>query len=178
MTQIIKRNGEIGSLLAQSEGADGVVRQLQVVNELLDNEDSSNCRSMLLSTIGRASTCTMRPTVYNFRSPAGAVHNSPGWSTAEPRVSVDKSAGAGGSSSCRSIRQIWEARLSYPLAFFIPEHVPDPWLRASDGELGVEVVFPDREPLRLIRLGIKTVASHDPVPIEDLNGTDRTREPR
>jgi P-type conjugative transfer protein TrbJ len=35
LTQLLKRNNEIQKLLGQSQGADGVVRQLQLVNELL-----------------------------------------------------------------------------------------------------------------------------------------------
>lgn len=41
------------------------------------------------------------------------------------------------------------------LAFFIPEHVPDPSLRAAGEELWVEVTLPRKGPLRPIRLGVK-----------------------
>lgn len=41
------------------------------------------------------------------------------------------------------------------LAFFIPERVPDPSLRAAGEELWVEVTLPRKGPLRPIRLGVK-----------------------
>ena len=46
-------------------------------------------------------------------------------------------------------------RLHEPLAFFIPEHVPDPSIRAADEELWVEVTLPRRGAPRPIRLGVK-----------------------
>jgi hypothetical protein len=45
--------------------------------------------------------------------------------------------------------------ISEPLAFFIPEHVPDPSLRRPGEELWVEVTVPRRGPPRPIRLGVK-----------------------
>ena len=47
------------------------------------------------------------------------------------------------------------AFLYQPLAFFIPEHVPDPSQRAAGEELWVEVTLPRRGPPRPIRLGVK-----------------------
>lgn len=41
-----------------------------------------------------------------------------------------------------------------PVAFFIPEHVPDPSRRAADEELWVEVTVPRKGPPRPIRLGL------------------------
>lgn len=49
----------------------------------------------------------------------------------------------------------WTVRLREPLAFFIPEHVPDPSRREKGEELWVEVTLPKRGPLRPIRLGVK-----------------------
>lgn len=49
----------------------------------------------------------------------------------------------------------WVVQLEEPLAFFIPEHVPDPSRRAAGEELWVEVTLPGRGPLRPIRLAVK-----------------------
>lgn len=49
----------------------------------------------------------------------------------------------------------WVVQLEEPLAFFIPEHVPDPSRRAVGEELWVEVTLPRKGPLRPIRLGVK-----------------------
>jgi hypothetical protein len=46
------------------------------------------------------------------------------------------------------------AILHEPLAFFIPEHVPDPSIRAAGEELWVEVTLPRRGAPRPIRLGV------------------------
>jgi hypothetical protein len=42
-----------------------------------------------------------------------------------------------------------------PVAFFIPEHVPDPSVRAPGEELWVEATLPPNAPARPIRIGIK-----------------------
>lgn len=42
-----------------------------------------------------------------------------------------------------------------PLAYFIPEHAPDPSIRAADEQLWVEVTVPRSGPPRPIRLGVK-----------------------
>jgi hypothetical protein len=42
-----------------------------------------------------------------------------------------------------------------PVAFFIPEHVPDPSLRAPGEELWVEATLPPNAPARPIRIGVK-----------------------
>ncbi len=47
------------------------------------------------------------------------------------------------------------AVLNQPVAFFIPEHIPDPSRRALDEELWVEVTIPKTGPPRPIRLGVK-----------------------
>lgn len=49
----------------------------------------------------------------------------------------------------------WVADLQEPLAFFLPEHVPDPSRRAPGEELWVEVTLPRQGPLRPIRLAVK-----------------------
>jgi hypothetical protein len=46
-------------------------------------------------------------------------------------------------------------QLMQPLAYFIPEHVPDPSRRAPGEELWVEVTLPKAGPPRPIRLGVK-----------------------
>ena len=48
----------------------------------------------------------------------------------------------------------WTARLAEPVAFFIPEHVPDPSTRAKGEELWAEVTIPRKGPPRPIRLGV------------------------
>jgi hypothetical protein len=45
--------------------------------------------------------------------------------------------------------------LQDPIAFFIPEHAPDPSRRASGEELWVEATVPRKGPPRPIRLGVK-----------------------
>jgi hypothetical protein len=47
----------------------------------------------------------------------------------------------------------WPA--NQPVAFFIPEHVPDPSRRANGEELWVEVSVPHKGPARPIRLAVK-----------------------
>lgn len=47
------------------------------------------------------------------------------------------------------------AVLDQPVAFFIPEHIKDPSLRAEGEELWVEVTIPRTGPPRPIQLGIK-----------------------
>ena len=41
------------------------------------------------------------------------------------------------------------------LAFFIPEHIPDPSIRAAGEELWAEVTLPRKGPPRPIRLAVK-----------------------
>lgn len=47
------------------------------------------------------------------------------------------------------------AGLDEPVAFFIPEHVPDPSLRPTGEELWAEVTIPRRGPPRPIRLAVR-----------------------
>jgi len=45
--------------------------------------------------------------------------------------------------------------LTDAIAFFIPEHAPDPSIRPADEELWVEVSVPKKGPPRPVRLGVK-----------------------
>jgi hypothetical protein len=54
----------------------------------------------------------------------------------------------------RQDQRRWTARLSQPVAFFIPEHVPDPSVRPKGEDLWVEVTIPRAGPPRPIRLGV------------------------
>lgn len=45
--------------------------------------------------------------------------------------------------------------LAQPVAFFVPEHIPDPSIRKPDEQLWVEVTIPKKGPPRPIRLGVK-----------------------
>jgi hypothetical protein len=47
------------------------------------------------------------------------------------------------------------AVLAEPVAFFIPEHIPDPSRRTQGEELWIEVTIPKTGPPRPIRLGVK-----------------------
>ncbi len=47
------------------------------------------------------------------------------------------------------------SRLMDPVAFFIPEHIPDPSRRADGEELWVDVTVPRKGPPRPVRLGVK-----------------------
>jgi hypothetical protein len=55
------------------------------------------------------------------------------------------------------------ARLTEPIAFFIPEHVPDPSLRPAGEELWAEVTLPRAGPPRPIRLGVRRGAAPEPL---------------
>ena len=58
------------------------------------------------------------------------------------------------------------SRLSAPLAYFIPEHVPDPSQRAAGEELWVEVSIPRKGPPRPIRLAVKKADSFTVLPLD------------
>lgn len=47
------------------------------------------------------------------------------------------------------------ALLAIPVAYFIPEHIPDPSVRKPGEELWVEVTVPSEGPPRPIRLGVR-----------------------
>ncbi|MBI4909812.1 MAG: GDYXXLXY domain-containing protein [Acidobacteria bacterium] len=49
------------------------------------------------------------------------------------------------------------------LVFYIPEHVPDPSLRAPGEELWVEATIPRKGPLRPVRLGVKKDGNIEPL---------------
>jgi hypothetical protein len=55
------------------------------------------------------------------------------------------------------------ARLTEPIAFFIPEHVPDPSARPGDEELWAEVTLPTSGPPRPIRLGVRRGGALEPL---------------
>jgi uncharacterized membrane-anchored protein len=55
------------------------------------------------------------------------------------------------------------ARLSGAVAYFIPEHVPDPSMRKPDEELWVEVTVPRKGPPRPIQLGVKKDGKIEPI---------------
>jgi len=57
------------------------------------------------------------------------------------------------------------ATLDQLLAFFIPEHVPDPSVRAPGEELWAEVTRPRRGPPRPIRLAVKKDGVLTPLPL-------------
>lgn len=58
------------------------------------------------------------------------------------------------------------AVLQEPVAFFIPEHVADPSVRAAGEELWVEVSVPSNGPPRPIRLGVKTDSGLKPLDLD------------
>ena len=62
--------------------------------------------------------------------------------SAQTRVQLDSAAGPA------------RASLTEPVAYFIPEHVPDPSVRPAGEELWAEVTVPRRGPPRPIRLGV------------------------
>jgi hypothetical protein len=53
--------------------------------------------------------------------------------------------------------------LAEPLAYFIPEHAPDPSRRAPGEELWVEVTIPRAGAPRPIRLGVKRDGELKPI---------------
>ena len=57
------------------------------------------------------------------------------------------------------------AGLEDPVAFFIPEHIPDPSLRPAGEELWAEVTVPGRGPPRPIRLGVRRDEALTPLDI-------------
>ena len=57
-------------------------------------------------------------------------------------------------------------RYNEPVAFFIPEHVPDPSQRRPGEELWAEVTVPRTGPPRPIRLGVKRNGELTPLPLD------------
>jgi len=60
---------------------------------------------------------------------------------------------SGGQTVWRMRNEVWV--LLEPVAFFLPEHAPDPTRLAQGEELWVEVSVPENGPPRPLRLGIK-----------------------
>jgi hypothetical protein len=58
------------------------------------------------------------------------------------------------------------ALLAVPVAYFIPEHIPDPSVRQPGEELWVEVTVPGDGPPRPIRLGIRRNGTITPLKID------------
>lgn len=54
---------------------------------------------------------------------------------------------------------------SNEVVFFIPEHLPDPSLRAAGEELWAEVTLPKKGPPRPIRLGVKKNGALTPLDV-------------
>ena len=57
------------------------------------------------------------------------------------------------------------ALLAIPVAYFIPEHIPDPSVRKPGEELWVEVTVPREGPPRPIRLGVRRNGALTPLEI-------------
>jgi hypothetical protein len=57
----------------------------------------------------------------------------------------------------------WSSRLAEPVAFFLPEHVPDPSVRLAGEELWVELTLPARGWPRPIRLGVMRAGTLTPL---------------
>lgn len=57
----------------------------------------------------------------------------------------------------------WSSRLAEPVAFFIPEHVPDPSVRPAGEELWVELTLPEDSWPRPIRLGVMRAGKLTPL---------------
>ena len=58
------------------------------------------------------------------------------------------------------------ALLAIPVAYFIPEHIPDPSVRKPGEELWVEVTVPSEGPPRPIRLGVRRDGALAPLQID------------
>lgn len=64
-----------------------------------------------------------------------------------------------------SVRGGFTAALDDPVAFFIPEHIPDPSIRPPGEELWAEVTIPRSGPPRPIRLAVRRDGSLTPLDI-------------
>jgi hypothetical protein len=62
-----------------------------------------------------------------------------------------------------SVQGAPRAALVPPVAFFIPEHIPDPSIRSAGEELWAEVTIPSQGPPRPIRLGVGRNGSITPL---------------
>ncbi len=82
---------------------------------------------------------------------------------AEGRLVGEVDGRAGAAVRLDSVNGSLVASLAEPVAYFIPEHVPDPSLRQAGEELWAEVTIPRRGPPRPIRLGIMKNGSIAPL---------------
>lgn len=89
-----------------------------------------------------ADSVTYRLSGVRLHSVDGKVVGEPDDSVRSPRVQFWNEGGAR------------RSRLEHPVAFFIPEHVPDPSRRPQGEQLWVEVTLPRSGPPRPIRLGV------------------------
>ena len=79
------------------------------------------------------------------------------------RVQALPDSSAGVAATIDTARGALVARLSEPIAFFIPEHVPDPSARARGEELWALVTLPEAGPPRPIRLGVRRGGRIEPL---------------
>jgi hypothetical protein len=73
---------------------------------------------------------------------------------ANDRVEAVPDSSAGLEAAIDTVDGSLVARLNEPIAFFIPEHVPDPSIRPRGEELWALVTLPETGPPRPIRLGV------------------------
>ncbi len=78
-----------------------------------------------------------------LESREGQLRGVPDQGTSGPAVVMDSAQGRA------------RVALAEPVAFFIPEHIPDPSVRLAGEELWAEVTLPRRGPPRPIRLAVK-----------------------
>jgi hypothetical protein len=94
-----------------------------------------------LTTVPAGRTDYSEPGV-RLRAVDGRLKGETDDAVSSPRVQLRRDSG------------VWSSRLAEPLAFFIPEHVPDPSIRAPGEELWAEVTISGSGPPRPIRLGV------------------------
>jgi hypothetical protein len=82
---------------------------------------------------------------------------------AEGRVQAVPDTTAGLEATIDTARGAVVARLNEPIAFFIPEHVPDPSVRPRGEELWAEVTLPRAGPPRPTRLGVRRGGEPEPL---------------
>ena len=75
--------------------------------------------------------------------------------TTDGRVQAVPDSGAALEATIDTAQGELVARLTEPIAFFIPEHVPDPSVRARGEELWALLTLPPGGPPRPIRLGVR-----------------------
>ena len=106
-----------------------------------------------------------------IEAPADSSVQSAYWGEFEPALRNDELVfvpadenGLRGSAELRNGRYV--VVLREPLAYFIPEHVPDPSIRPAGEELWVEVTLPRRGAPRPIRLGVKRAGVLTPLKLD------------